>query len=275
MNKEKCNFLIGIVLYNENISSASTVVSLMSIADFLNSENAKLIIWDNSPTIQSEKNLKALSKFSNVDYFHTPENLSLSKIYNRMYLGNQEFTHLILFDQDSRPDQNYFEKMLKAILDNVEINLFLPIIKVKDLIVSPADRFIINGKYWKKEYIGLVNAKKRLAITSGMAINLNYLLDNNPAFDENLTLYGIDTDFMIQYEKVNTFFYVVNYVMEHDLSFFSNELIQKKALRYKNQREALLTIALKESYPKYVIANFIMIFSTLRLSWKYKSNKFI
>ena len=275
MNKEKCNFLIGIVLYNENIASASTLVSLMSIADFLNKENAKLIIWDNSPTIQSEKNLQALNVFLNVDYFHTPENLSLSKIYNRMYFENQEFTHLVLFDQDSCPDQNYFEKLLKAIGENTGINLFLPIIKVKDLIVSPANRFIINGRYWKNEHIGLVNAKKRLAITSGMTISKEYLFGFHPCFNEDLNLYGIDTDFMIQYEKKNIFFVVIDYVMKHHLSYFENESIEKKYLRFKDHKESLIKIYKKESKVQYYLARFMLLSSGIKLVLKHKSLIFL
>ncbi|WP_339835464.1 hypothetical protein [uncultured Maribacter sp.] len=275
MKKEKINYLIGIVIYKEKLTSSSTLISMVAIADYLNDVRARIVIWDNSPEIQSDIELKNLKKFNNIIYKHTPENLSLAKVYNSIYSNNIKFDLLFLFDQDSHIDLNYFSKIIEAKVKNPNVNLFLPIIKSKDLIVSPANRYYVVGRYWKKEKTGLVNAHEKLAITSGMAISEEYLVGNHPCFNEDLNLYGIDTDFMIQYEKQNKYFFVVDYVMEHHLSFFEHESIEKKYLRFKDHKESILKIFKKESRLQYFLARIMLFTSGIKLVVKHKDLIFL
>lgn len=268
---KKIRLLIGVVLFKEPIGKSNTLLSLIKLAEYLNKVNAKVIIWDNSPEKQSISELERLNFFSNHQYFHTPENMSLAKIYNKMYVFNNSYDILMLFDQDSYVEMDYFIKIQDALEKNPTVNLFLPIIKVEELIASPADRKFVSGKYWNQLRRGLIKAKDKLAITSGMAISIKYLVTHHPCFNEELNLYGIDTDFMIQYEKRNRYFFVIDYVMEHNLSFFENESMDKKIMRFRDHKKSLKIIFKKESELLYFMATISLFLSALKLSIKHRT----
>ncbi|WP_340064179.1 hypothetical protein [Ascidiimonas aurantiaca] len=266
--EEKNNiFLIGVVLFKEKLLEASTIKSLLSIKNELNTFGTKLVIWDNSPGKQKKKHIESLENiFDRFEYFHTPENLSLSKIYNNIYKFNLGYKFLILFDQDSKFSIDYFNEIFKESLALPEINLFLPIIRAKSLIVSPANRFFVTGRYWKEKKTGVVDAKNKLAVTSGMSISMNYLKNTFNEFNEELNLYGIDTDFMIQYEKKNSNFFVLDYEMNHDLSYFNIESLEKRLFRFSNHKKSIIKIYKKESILLHVIAILFILGSSLKMS---------
>ena len=68
---------------------SSTINSLILIKEYLNNINTKVVIWDNSPNTQNLKELEILKNFSDFEYKHTPENVSLAKIYNSIYRNNK------------------------------------------------------------------------------------------------------------------------------------------------------------------------------------------
>ncbi|WP_338358635.1 hypothetical protein [Yeosuana marina] len=275
MKAENISFLLGIVLYKLKISDSSTINSLVSIKKFLNNINTKIVIWDNSPNSQNIKELESLNNFVDFEYKHTPENVSLAKIYNSIYKNNSQYGSLILFDQDSEIDEDYFLKLNSAQKKYQNINLFLPIIKAKNLVYSPANRFLVTGRHWKNERYGIIKSLNKLAITSGMAIRMNYLLNKYPCFNEDLNLYGVDTDFMIQYEKLNKYFFVLDYVMKHDLSVFTEDSKEMKLLRYRNHKKAIIKIFKNESILKFWLAKAFIILSSIKQSIKYRSFKFL
>lgn len=269
-------FVIAIVLYKELILEASTVKTLMEIAEDLNNYGVKIYIWDNSPIEQKIEDLSIVKNlFESFEYQHTPENISLAKIYNSIYKQNLEYKFLVLFDQDSEISISYFTELVLEIENNPEINLFLPIIRTRELIASPANRLFVTGRYWKYAISGITSSKNRLAITSGMAIAMRYLKQFKAKFNEELLLYGIDTDFMIQYEKTNTNFFVMKYEMIHDLSYFNEEDIDKRLFRFLNHKDSILKIYKKESI-KLQIISFLFIFaSSLKMAIKNRDKRFL
>jgi hypothetical protein len=275
MKAPEISYLLGVVLYKEDISVSNTIGSLILIKDFLNSKNYKIVIWDNSPEKQNKAELDLLTAFNCYEYVHTPKNLSLAKVYNTIYQTNKEYNLLILFDQDSKVSKDYFVKLSIAEEENNSINLFLPIIKVDNLIYSPANRFLVTGRHWDKERYGAVECSKKLAITSGMAIRTNYLRMKSETFNEDLTIYGIDTDFMIQFEKNNLHFFVLDYSMIHQLSLFENESIEKKLFRFSNHKKSLIKIFRNESFLKFCLVKVLIAASCLKLSFKYKTIQFL
>ncbi|OEK06094.1 hypothetical protein A8C32_18865 [Flavivirga aquatica] len=269
-------FLIGVVLFKEKLLEASTICSLIKIVDDLNKFGSKLVIWDNSPYKQEEKDCEFLESLFNQFYYkHTPENMSLAKVYNNMYKANLGYSFFVLFDQDSEFSVDYFNKVLLESFINKKINLFLPIIKTGDLIASPANRFFVTGRYWKEKRTGLVDAKNKLAITSGMAISINYLKKEFKEFNENLNLYGIDSHFMINYEKFNDYFFVLDYEMKHDLSYFNNEDLEKKLFRFLNHKESIIEVYKKESVLLNIISRFFILGSSIKMSILNKDIRFL
>ena len=196
--------------------------------------NSKLIFWDNSPSIQSV-DFDGISFLQQVEYIHTPENMSLSKIYNKVIQNNEGYDYLIILDQDSSFASDYFEKLNSGIEKHSDVNLFLPLVKSEQTIVSPGDYKIFKGSYWEKEQYGVISAKNILAINSGMVINFNYLKNTYKGYDERLNFYGTDTFFMNKYSKDNNFLFVIDYVFKHDSALLDEgEDCVKKIKRLKD-----------------------------------------
>ena len=261
------SFLIVIVLYKTKIYDSSTLNTLNKIALPL----SKVIIWDNSLSIITDAEMTKLKEmFSNLEYQHTPKNISLARIYNTVYNNNPEYDFFLIFDQDTSITWDYFTKLQSAILEYPEINLFLPLVYNENKIVSPGNFFIYKGVYWKKKQTGMVSAKNRLAIASGMAIRMDYLKNTYKSFDERLKLYGIDTQFMIEYGKKNKFFYVLDYKLIHHLSIFTNESSDIKAIRFIEHRNSLKIICKSISLWSWLFASIILFATSILLAIKLK-----
>lgn len=225
-------YLILIVLYNCNLKNSTTIKSLDSCEDILHT--SKVVFWDNSLESQFYEEMSSDFSFE-FDYIHTPQNLYLSKIYNNIIQRYSDFNYLIILDQDSIFSIEYFYKIQNASQVNKNINLFLPIIKSHNIIVSPGDYHGYKGAYWKKEMHGKINAKNIIAINSGMVINFDYLKNKFKGYDERLKFYGVDTYFMFQYKTKNKYCYVLDYSFSHDSSLLDQkELFEKKYFRLKD-----------------------------------------
>jgi hypothetical protein len=232
--------LIVTVLYRTELPAAQTVRSLLDNKRQL-SDKDKIVLWDNSPTPQAEQALEQIKAElpCTVEYHHTPENISLAKIYNTVYRSNPDFETLYIFDQDSSFSESYFEQVSIAEKKHPEINLFLPLIRAGQTIISPGNFFYFKGQYWKQARLGVVPARRNTAIASGMAIRMSYLLQSG-GFEEQLQLYGIDTNFMLRYAKKNKYFYVFDVDFQHDISEFKKEDRQTKLRRFEDFKKSSL-----------------------------------
>ena len=222
-------FLILIVVYECKVKESLSYISLLKSSEYLS--NSKLILWDNSPSIQSI-DTDNISSLQQAEYIHTPENMSLSKIYNRVIQENEEYDYMIILDQDSSFSSDYLEKLNSAIIKHPSINLFLPLIKSEQTIVSPGDYKIFKGSYWGKEKYGIIDTKNILAINSGMVINFNYLKNIYKGYDERLRFYGTDTFFILEYAENNDFLFVIDYVFKHKSALLDrDENVDKQIIR--------------------------------------------
>ena len=231
--------LFLIVLYKEKISSCRTFLSFKENKLFLNEHN-KFIIWDNSPTaINTVDDCRLLAGTENIDFYHTPDNLSLSKIYN-FVVKNHEADLYCIFDQDSEITRSDYDLYLdEMIYQNPNINVFLPQIYSNESLYSPGRFWIFKGSHYIDIKPGIHEDKKYTAITSGMCIRKKVFFEKNIWFNEDLQLYGIDTCFFNTYRKVDKKFFVLDMVMNHDLSqdSLTSEL---RKLRVRNYYKCLL-----------------------------------
>lgn len=259
--------VILIVLYKETLNSSKTVTSLLANCKrILQGKNILVTIWDNSPQMIDKNDFSCFEDCSiRYKYYHTPENLSLSKIYNNVIDLHIEYDFLFIFDQDSYITLDYFSKIETAISTNFKINLFLPYVVINNLFVSPGDWGLYNGKYWTKKATGLISAKNRVAIASGMAIRFNCFNDQKIRFDENLSLYGVDTKFCLDYSKQNVFFYVIDYQLSHSLSIFEDEPNEIKMKRLLSYGGSLKYILKKKNFIGYLIATVVHTLKRIRL----------
>jgi GT2 family glycosyltransferase len=265
-------FSVVVVLYNSTLERSLSLQSLNKIK----SAQLKIYLWDNSRVPFSAEEIERLkTNWGNVSYFNTPENRSLAKIYNEVTRLSTHSDFLVLLDQDSSFDDNFFKEAILAIEKNSDINLFLPYIKTDQNIYSPGDFHFIKGKYWPNLITGRVMAKNKVAVSSGMIIRMKYLIENYPQFDERLKLYGIDSDFMIQYARKNSFFFVLNYNLQHQLSVNEKESIETKIFRFKDMRNSILIIAKKQSTVLYCFALLYVCYISVKSLIRYQSFKFI
>jgi GT2 family glycosyltransferase len=267
--------VVLVVLYKKRVSESETIQSLLNC---INKEDLyKIILWDNSPFPLQTSEIGLLThSFSSFEYKHTPENISLAKIYNITIKENFNSELLMLFDQDSVITISYFELLKKGINENPKINLFVPLVKNGDQVVSPGDFAFINGKYWHNERSGIVESKNKLAITSGMVIRMSYLLSNSfIGFDERLKLYGIDTQFMIQYQKCNSNFFVINYVLKHNLSLYENEDISTKIKRFRDHKFSLRIIMKSTTILQIIVLELVLFVKSFFLAVKNRNIYFL
>lgn len=264
-------FLILIVVYECKVKESLSYISLLKSSEYLS--NSKLILWDNSPSIQSI-NTDNISSLQQAEYIHTPENMSLSKIYNRVIQENEEYDYMIILDQDSSFSSDYFEKLNSAITKHPSINLFLPLIKSEQTIVSPGDYKIFKGSYWKKERYGIIDAKNILAINSGMVINFNYLKNIYKGYDERLRFYGTDTFFILEYAEDNDFLFVIDYVFKHKSALLDrDENVDKQIIRLNDLFFAWRIIHEHKKF-NLILINIYILIRIFKLVIKYRNIKY-
>lgn len=246
-------------------------ISLLKSSEYLC--NSKLILWDNSPETQSV-DLDNLGFIKNIEYIHTPENMSLSKIYNCVIQEHEQFDYMIILDQDSSFSSKYIVKLISAILKHPGVNLFLPIVKSEQTIVSPGDYKIFKGSYWEKEKYGVINAKNILAINSGMVINFNYLKNIYKGYDERLRFYGTDTSFMLKYPEDNNFLFVINYVFKHKSALLDrDENLNQQIIRLN---DLFFSWRIIHEHKKFnlILINIYILIRIFKLVVKYKNVKY-
>lgn len=237
---QNIRYKLLVVLYKMTLSESSTIRSIVdyfSVKENHFGEACELIIWDNSPT-SSEEDISAFQQQISslpVKYFHTPENRTLSKIYNEVASQLAEDEYLTLLDQDSLLPTSYFEELKMAQRDHWP--LILPKVECQGLLVSPAKRFFARGRRLKEISSGEINSKNLLAINSGMSILGKVFHSIN--YDERLRFYGTDTFFMRNYEKYFDQVYVLATPVAHSLAEMESKTDDWRAARKKEDLRVL------------------------------------
>lgn len=253
-----------VVLYKQKYSASQTLRSFSEF-NFGKNKNNFFVVWDNSPS--SDTNGAEIERFlytENVEYIHTPENTALSKIYNTCLEKYSDFDFFLIFDQDSkimRPDyDSYLEKI---ILENPEINIFLPQIYSKNKLYSPGRFWVFKGWHYKNLSVGIHKDKFYTAIMSGTCARIDFLKKHNIRFNENLSLYGIDTCLFTDIRKIDRNFYVLEERLEHDLSEKELNEAEKKKRSYL-YLEACKETARKNHFYIFFISLYELIFKIMR-----------
>lgn len=243
--------ILLVILYNETLTSSKTIRTYLENCRQYHNK-IKLVIWDNSPVrkISPEEIVNCITKF---EYRHTPQNIPLSVVYNNVIESSLEYNSIFIFDQDSIVTNEYFNQIYTAQYLYPQINLFIPRIIHGSKVISPAKRFLHKGKYvYRPDISGIIKSRRFIGIMSGMNIRMRLFKNTNIKFDNNLTLYGIDIMFSIDYSKSFKSLYVIDYTLQHDLSMFSEETIEIKNKRLKSHIAASQYIAKKISIWTYL-----------------------
>lgn len=272
---QKNYYLILVVIYNVDLKNSETINSLVNSGKYLN--NSTVIVWDNSFYGQDERTLDwAAAGINDMRYIHKAENITLSKIYNEVINKHREdnYSHLILLDQDSTFGPEYFYQLNKSIDKFKNVSLFLPIVISSNQIVSPANIFLFKGEYWNTKIIGLVKAKHKTAINSGMVISFAYLKNKFPGYDERFKFYGTDTYFMKLYSKYNDEFCVFDSVVKHHLAYKDGTNVAGIIKRHPENVRAVFLLNSENYAMKFLTLVYVLIFS-IKQSIKHKNIRFL
>lgn len=207
------------VLYKTVCSDSKTLRSFAEL-HLGENENNFFVIWDNSPESGTTlSDLRGFLQTENVAYFHTPENTALSKIYNTCLDTYSHFDFMVLFDQDSKIIRADFDLYLEKIVsENPDVPVFLPQIYSGGKLYSPGKFWVFKGWHYKRLSAGLHSDRLYTAIMSGTCASISFLKKHGIRFNEELSLYGIDTCFFCDVRKIDSRFYVLDERLEHDLS---------------------------------------------------------
>jgi hypothetical protein len=272
-------YLITIIVYNKKLNESSTISSLSKLNLDIKG-HSRVIVWDNSQErieSNSKENLSLLLDGIDSKYlFNNGKNVPLSIIYNHSIKLLNNYEYLVILDDDSEFNSEMFEKANQAITINPSIDLFLPIVMFNNTIVSPAYMWYFKGHFLKHVNNGIMKCKHITAINSGMIIKGDYLKNRFKGYDERITLYGTDNDFMSQYDDTHDHLYVIDYKMRHTLDFYSKEeTFEKKSRRYINQRKALLIIMRRKGLLIYLLTHIYYIAFSIKFAIIHKDIRYL
>lgn len=235
--------ILLVTIYNKLLEDSTSLYSFFFRCQDYH-DKIQLYIWDNSDKFFSQ-DLSFIPTSVHYRYYKSPINMSLSKVYNTVIKDHNDFDFFINFDQDSSFSCLYFDILFNSIQNYIDdVALYAPQIVYNSKCVSPARKGIIKNHYINEMKAGVYNSKNMLVITSGVVVDLRCLRDVGLQYDENLSLYGIDLKFSIDYSRYFDKICVLDYSLDHDLSRFdSQENKSTKLFRLKNSFKADCYIA--------------------------------
>lgn len=270
---EQMRFKLVVVMYKLAWEESQTLVSLvtMDVAKC----NVELVVWDNSPTSTYNQTMvnKLSEKLQSVKFIHSPKNTPLSSIYNDEMAGIDQEAFLILLDHDTSLPPDYLQQIMIYSDRFPQVDLFLPIVWSAERIVSPGSYFLVKGRHWKTERRGIIPSNNTVAITSAMAIRGRYLAERPRIYNEQLSFYGIDTAFMLDYARHRPFLCVMDISILHDCAMWSGTDQANMLERFRNERASWLVIHRRPHF-KLILAILFAAYSSLRnatrhLDWRY------
>lgn len=233
--------LILVLLYKQKVSESETLLSLLNCKENLSEK--LLYVWDNSPTPLVSSELVFLEEqFKKFKYFNSKDNKSLSQVYNTV-IKQIKFDKIFIFDQDTTLTHEYFNLVDCATITNTDIGVFLPFVKNNDRVVSPLTYNVVNFDRCKETQKGRILAKDKTAFASGLCIREWVFKRDNIWFDKNLSFYGVDYKFILDYGDYNEFMYLIDYKLEHSLSFTEEEAKEVKLKRFDSNIAASFYLA--------------------------------
>ena len=168
---------------------------------------------------------KSYCKENNWMYHSMKGNAGLTKAYNEAVSVLKDKTDVIVWaDDDTHFPESYFESLGNYINQNQNANVFLPIVKSNDTIISPC-LFSTKEMIIANSVDELAN-KEISAINSGMAVKMS--LYDNYRYDEKYFLDYVDHDFM-RWCRLNSKDFCVMKDINLEQTFFAQGTASKKA----------------------------------------------
>jgi GT2 family glycosyltransferase len=265
------NLFIVIVLYNQKIADSASFKSLLLSLESV-SIHPSLLLYDNSAVPQPVFNVPNIA----VTYHHNPQNGGVGEAYN--YAAKkaleQRTEWLMLLDQDTVIDQLFFQKLVAAINNNIDLKLLAPIVKSnarEDYVISPCRLFLYRGFREKNVRAGIQSFKNRIIINSGAVINVAAFFEAggyNPAIKLDFS----DTEFFYRFSKLHRQFFLLDSTFTHDLSVATSN---KESLLLRHNYYVAGASHFARTWGQYISLLIVTFHRSLVLSWRFKNISFM
>lgn len=266
--------LFVVVIYRKMVLESDTIVSLIKCAGTM---NVGVVIWDNSPSEFQEKNKLALEplyeEFLLVDYRPASENTSLSLLYNQVmesYFSDRSASRITFLDQDSVLAQDFILRIGKEGPSSGILIVPKVVSNRTGAVASPRyqNSYYLFTKYrFRQDFqisdCGYFTSQNLFAVGSGLTVPFE-LWSEGLRFDENISFYGVDTEFCRDYQSLRNEFMLADTVLIHDISSENIESAKLYLWRFDRYMEYWEYQLGKHSpYPKFLTRAYVKIFQSL------------
>jgi|GEM_PF-390842 len=221
--------MVVLVIYKMEIAGSAAFRSLTKALQSADQQTS-IFIYDNSPNTQTP------SPSDNwvIEYRNDPGNPGVSKAYNEgyKYAKAQGKKWMLLVDQDTVFEVDYFIKCVRALEEHANEMLFVPTLCDPKGIVSPFYFYFGRGHRLKKITQGQCQLAKKKFINSGMLIACD-LFEKAGGFDEKFELDFSDLVFLERLKSKIRTFYVIDSIGGHSLFSSSPNSVLENLQRFK------------------------------------------
>lgn len=220
MKKEM--IIASIVVYNKKIEESITYKRIKDTSR----SNIKILVVDNSET---DFGNEEYCKKNMIDYISMNGNKGLSKAYNVVikYCKQQNVDVIILFDDDTEITDEYFDKLDKALFEEMNIDIFAPIIYGQDGVIYSPNEFNFVKNHFISSPEQDVSQEKFNAIASCLAIRMRVFDDYS--FNELLFLDQVDQFFFCEQRKRGRIFGKLDVEIQQNFYQRESKLTSKDA----------------------------------------------
>lgn len=208
--------MVVLVLYKMEIHESPAVISLTTALKSLQ-QRTSIFIYDNSPNAHAHTHTPG--EQWHVTYHHNAANPGVGKAYNEGFrlAGAQNKKWLLLVDQDSVFEKDFFSKCKTAIGNDANEEIFVPRMVDSRGIVSPF--YFRLGRGFRLNAIneGQYRLSGKRFINSGILITCR-LFEVSGGYDEQFSLDFSDLVFLERLETREQTFRVLDSTCEHALS---------------------------------------------------------
>jgi len=221
--------MVVLVLYEMEIHDSSAVISLTTALQSIQ-QTTSIFIYDNSQNAHTH----TLGENWQITYRHDPNNPGVSKAYNEGFkcAKAQNKSWMLLVDQDTEFEKNFFFKIEGAIKTNPDQKLIVPIMIDKKGIVSPFHFHFGRGIRLKNIGPGNYQLSYKKFINSGMLISRD-LFELAGGFDERYKLDFSDISFIERLKLFWKTFLVIDSKCTHSLFATQGNSLEKTLERFK------------------------------------------
>lgn len=260
-------FKVVVVIYNCECEVSKSILSILS----LDKKCVELVVCDNSTKAEITKKNLQYCKIHKVHYINMLGNAGLSRAYNRAIMQMSHDDWVVLFDQDTAVNSTYFDELEKSILVYPKTYIHVPVVKSKEVQISPC---VMKGHVIKRMTVTNYGLNSNItAINTGMAI-MTSVFDKTGNYNEMIFMDYLDHYFIRNFKKHYNNIAVFDCILEQEFSDHDHTNIKTDVARFVIYKEDFY-IFCKDTIPGKVYYTCKMIYRALKLAVYHKSIVFI